>query len=347
MLGSSLRGVMRGMPRVGWTAARGLCAGGGISYPPSKVFVGQPAPGFSAGAVVDGEITTLSLDDYKGKWTVLLWYPKDFTFVCPTEIISFSDRSDEFEAINARVIGLSTDSEESHLAWVRTPRRRGGLGYMRIPLVADLTKNIANDYGVLIKDIGIALRGLFIIDTQGVVRSMIVNDLPVGRSVDETLRLIKAFQFVEEHGEVCPADWTPGAKTMIADPDKSMDYFSTLDDEADDLLAPGPHMKVASTPAELSKLTSSGKVVVDFVAPWCGKCKQIFPLVQRLAEEHQDITFVKVDTTEEAMGEVVAELGVKALPAFHFYSGGQPTLSPVTGYKKKPLEAAVQALASA
>jgi peroxiredoxin (alkyl hydroperoxide reductase subunit C) len=192
--------------------------------------IGQAAPAFSADAVMpSGDFKTVKLSDYKGKYVVLFFYPLDFTFVCPTEIIAFSDRAKEFEAVNTALVGCSIDSKFSHLAWVNTPRNKGGLGGIGFPLLADVTKSISKDYGVLIEhgdDAGIALRGLFIINPEGVLRQITVNDLPVGRSVDETLRLVKAFQFVDKHGEVCPANWTPGAATMKADPKGSMEYFS-------------------------------------------------------------------------------------------------------------------------
>ncbi len=126
------------------------------------------------------------------------------TFVCPTEIIAFSDRVSDFLKLNTEVVGVSTDSEYSHLAWINTPRKNGGLGGLNYPLLSDFNKNISRDYNVLIEKDGVALRGLFLIDPQGIIRQITINDLPVGRSVDETLRLIKAFQFVEKNGEVCP-----------------------------------------------------------------------------------------------------------------------------------------------
>jgi peroxiredoxin (alkyl hydroperoxide reductase subunit C) len=152
----------------------------------------------------------------------------DFTFVCPTEIIAFSERVKEFKELNAEVVGVSVDSHFSHLAWVNTPRKSGGLGGIDYPLLADLTKQISKDYGVLLEKAGISLRGLFIIDPQGVVRQITINDLPVGRSVDETLRLIKAFQFVEKHGEVCPANWNPEKNSDTIKPDVkgSKEYFN-------------------------------------------------------------------------------------------------------------------------
>ncbi|KAI8613558.1 thioredoxin peroxidase [Chytriomyces sp. MP71] len=190
-----------------------------------------PAPSFSGPAVVDNEFKNISLDDYKGKWVVLFFYPLDFTFVCPTEIIEFSEKAEHFKKLGAEVIGCSVDSKYSHLAWIQQPRKTGGLGEMKIPLLSDITKQISSDYGVLIEqggDIGLSLRGTFLIDPKGIVRHITINDLPVGRNVDETLRLLEAFQFNELHGEVCPASWKKGAKTMIDDPAKSKEYFSAV-----------------------------------------------------------------------------------------------------------------------
>lgn len=150
------------------------------------------------------------------------------TFVCPTEIIAFSDRAAEFAAINCQLIGCSTDSHFTHLAWINTDRKDGGLGKLNYPLLADKSMSIARSYGVLNEDTGIPFRGLFIIDRKQNLRQITVNDLPVGRSVDETLRLVQAFQYTDEHGEVCPANWKPGSKTMIADPQKSKEYFGKV-----------------------------------------------------------------------------------------------------------------------
>lgn len=147
-------------------------------------------------------LTVQSKTWYYRNFQVLFFYPLDFTFVCPTEIISFSDRIKEFKDLNTEVVGVSVDSHFSHLAWSNTPRKQGGIGKIEYPLLADLTKKVSADYGVLLEDAGISLRGLFIIDPNQVVRQITINDLPVGRSVDETLRLIKAFQFVDKHGEV-------------------------------------------------------------------------------------------------------------------------------------------------
>ncbi|CAL2033427.1 unnamed protein product [Caenorhabditis brenneri] len=191
----------------------------------SKAFIGKPAPQFKTQAVVDGEFVDVSLSDYKGKYVVLFFYPLDFTFVCPTEIIAFSDRAAEFHAINTVVLAASTDSVFSHLAWINQPRKHGGLGEMNIPVLADTNHQISRDYGVLKEDDGIAFRGLFLIDPQQNLRQITINDLPVGRSVDETLRLVQAFQFVEKHGEVCPAGWTPGSDTIKPGVKESQEYF--------------------------------------------------------------------------------------------------------------------------
>jgi alkyl hydroperoxide reductase subunit AhpC len=190
--------------------------------------VQAPAPDFRGTAVVDGSFKQISLTDFKGKYVVLFFYPLDFTFVCPTEIIAFSDHIEEFRSINCEVIGVSTDSHFSHLAWINTARKDGGLGGLKYPLLSDFSKKIAADYGVLVESAGLALRGLFIIDPNGVVRQITINDLPVGRSVDETLRLVKAFQFVEKHGEVCPANWKPNAPTIKPDPTGSKEYFNKV-----------------------------------------------------------------------------------------------------------------------
>ncbi|TFK51242.1 thioredoxin-like protein [Heliocybe sulcata] len=192
--------------------------------------VQKPAPAFKATTVLDGQFKDIQLSDYLGKWVILLFYPMDFTFVCPTEILAFNDALPQFQELETEVLGVSTDSEFSHLAWSLQPRKQGGLGpELKLPLIADKSMKIAKDYGVLIEESGIALRGLFIIDPQGTLRQITVNDLPVGRSVEETLRLIKAFQFTDKYGEVCPANWQEGGKTIKADPKASLEYFSTAD----------------------------------------------------------------------------------------------------------------------
>ncbi|QJW96272.1 peroxiredoxin [Frigoriglobus tundricola] len=188
-----------------------------------SVQVQKAAPDFTAAAVVNGNIVQdYKLSSSRGKYVVLFFYPLDFTFVCPTEIIAFSDRVAEFEKRNTQVIGVSVDSQFSHLAWINTPRKEGGLGELKYPLVADLTKKISADYGVLL-DAGIALRGLFVIDKEGIVQAITIHNLPLGRSVDEALRVLDALQHFEKHGEVCPADWKPGADTI--DTKNAKKYF--------------------------------------------------------------------------------------------------------------------------
>jgi len=190
--------------------------------------IGHPAPNFEAEAVVGQDFKKVKLADYKGKYLVLFFYPLDFTFVCPTEILAFSAAAEEFKKINTELLAVSVDSTFSHLAWLNTPRKEGGLGSLNIPLLSDLTKKISRDYGVLIEEAGVALRGLFIINENGILRQITVNDLPVGRSVEETLRLVKAFQYTDVHGEVCPANWQPGQATMVPDSHKSKAYFESV-----------------------------------------------------------------------------------------------------------------------
>lgn len=190
------------------------------------VLVQHPAPDFKAQAVMsDGSFAEVSMSDYKGKYVLLFFYPLDFTFVCPTEIIAFSDRAAEFEALGVQILGCSIDSHFTHLAWRNTPRNQGGLGQINYPLVADLDKEIGRAYDVLLPG-GISLRGLFLIDKEGVVRHQVVNDLPLGRSVDEALRMVKALQYFETHGEVCPANWEEGARTIKPSPSDSKEFFS-------------------------------------------------------------------------------------------------------------------------
>ncbi|KAI0989016.1 hypothetical protein GJ496_006776 [Pomphorhynchus laevis] len=194
------------------------------------VMVQHQAPAFCATAVVDSKFKEIKLEDFHGKYVVLFFYPLDFTFVCPTEIIAFNNKIDEFKKINTEVIGISTDSHFSHLAWINTPRKEGGLGALNFPLISDYSKNISKDYGVLLEKEGFALRGLFIIDPTGTIKHMQVNDLAVGRSVDEVLRLLNAYQFVEKHGEVCPAQWSKENQDSIKpDPDGSKSYFKKHD----------------------------------------------------------------------------------------------------------------------
>ena len=187
--------------------------------------VQQQAPDFTAQAVMpDGSFQEVALSQYHGHYVVLFFYPLDFTFVCPTELIAFSDAADKFEAAGVQLLSCSIDSHFTHLAWRNTPRNQGGLGDIRYPMVADLNKQIATDYNVLL-DGGIALRGLFLIDKEGIVRHQVVNDLPLGRNVDEALRMVEALQYFEKHGEVCPANWVKGKSTIKPDPSGSQEFF--------------------------------------------------------------------------------------------------------------------------
>nr|XP_058950972.1 peroxiredoxin-4-like isoform X1 [Pocillopora verrucosa] len=192
----------------------------------SAQFLNQNLDHWEGTAVVNGEFKYLKMTDSRGKYLVFFFYPLDFTFVCPTEIIAFSDRIEEFRAINTEVVGCSVDSVFTHLAWINTPRKEGGLGRLKYPLLSDLNHQIAKDYGVLLENEGHTLRGLFIIDDKGTLRQITMNDLPVGRSVDETLRLVQAFQYTDKHGEVCPAGWKPGKETIIPDPTEKKKYFA-------------------------------------------------------------------------------------------------------------------------
>jgi peroxiredoxin 2/4 len=177
--------------------------------------VGQPAPDFTASVAFPEEspsapVKSLSLSDYRGKWLIFFWYPLDFTFVCPTEITALSDRLEEFTEVGAEVLGASTDSVYSHRAWMRTARTDNGIEGTAYPLLSDMTHNIARSYGVLIEEKGIALRGLFIIDPDGVLQYATINNLNIGRSVDETLRVLQGLQ----SGGLCPSDWKPGQKNI-------------------------------------------------------------------------------------------------------------------------------------
>jgi len=176
--------------------------------------VTKEAPDFTVQAVMpDNSFAELKLSSYRGKYVVLFFYPLDFTFVCPSEIIAFNRVLDKFKSKNTEVIGVSVDSHFTHWAWKNTDPKEGGIGNIQYPLVADLNKKISCDYGVLLED-GIALRGLFLIDKEGIVRHSLVNDLGLGRNVDEALRMIDALQYTEKHGEVCPANWKEGKEAM-------------------------------------------------------------------------------------------------------------------------------------
>ena len=174
----------------------------------------------------DNSFAELKLSSYRGKYVVLFFYPLDFTFVCPSEIIAFDKQLSQFEQKNAQVIGVSVDSHFTHWAWKNTPRDQGGIGQINYPLVSDLNKSISRDYGVLLEDQGIALRGLFLIDKDGVIRHGLVNDLALGRSVDEALRVLDALQFSEEHGEVCPANWHKGDEAMKPSAEGVAEYLA-------------------------------------------------------------------------------------------------------------------------
>ena len=176
--------------------------------------VGRPAPDFDMASTKNIEKLdqNVKLSDYKGQWLVLLFYPLDFTFVCPTELTAFSDHYEDFQGIGAEIIGVSTDSVHSHRAWLKTPREQNGVEGLRYPLAADITKEVSRNYGVLIEDKGIALRGLFVIDPEGILRYKVVHDLNVGRSTEETLRVIQALQT----GGLCAAEWKPGQSTLKA-----------------------------------------------------------------------------------------------------------------------------------
>lgn len=190
--------------------------------------VGTLAPDFTANAVINGEIKSINFhNDFQGKWKVLYFYPLDFTFVCPTEITAFEDNLSKFKELNCEVLACSVDSQFSHLAWTQVERNKGGLGKMTHPMVADITKNIARSYNVLINE-AIALRGLFIIDDKNIIQSSIINNNSVGRNVDEVLRTLEAYQYTAKHGEVCPAGWTKGKATMKPNPTGSQEYFKTL-----------------------------------------------------------------------------------------------------------------------
>ena len=193
------------------------------------VLVGKPAPEFKANAVVGGKIVNdFSLHHYRGKNVVFFFYPLDFTFVCPTELHAFQEKLEEFEKRNAQVVGCSVDSCYSHLAWLNTPRCKGGIEGVDYPLVADLNKTIARDYDVLMAHEGIAYRGLFLIDREGIVRHQLVNDLPLGRSVDEAIRILDALLYFEANGEVCPANWQQGKQAFHPSNEGLEKYFASV-----------------------------------------------------------------------------------------------------------------------
>lgn len=195
-------------------------------YPTS--LVSKAAPEFKGNAVVNGEIKEIALSDFNGKWKVLFFYPLDFTFVCPTEITAFSDKIELFKNLNTEVIACSVDSAFSHLAWTKQSRNDGGLGDINFPIIEDLTKSISRSYGALMPAGDVAFRATYVIDDNNVVQHVSINNLSVGRNVEEIARLVDGYQYTAKHGEVCPAGWTQGADTMKPDPKGSKEYFNKL-----------------------------------------------------------------------------------------------------------------------
>lgn len=191
-----------------------------------STLVTKTAPDFTATAVTgEGLFKEFTLSSLRGKYVVLFFYPLDFTFVCPSEIIAFDKKMEEFKKRNTEVVSVSVDSEFTHFAWRNTPRKEGGIGPVQFPMVADITKNITRSYGILVNE-AVALRGLFLIDRQGVVRHELINDLPLGRNVDEAIRMVDALQFFEKHGEVCPANWKPGDEAMKPSAEGVAEYLA-------------------------------------------------------------------------------------------------------------------------
>jgi len=192
------------------------------------VLVGRKAPEFNVPAVVNGSsfVDSCKLTDFRGKYVVLFFYPLDFTFVCPTELHAFQEKLAEFRSRNVEVLGVSVDSKFSHLAWLRTPRAQGGIEGVTYPLLSDINKEVSKAYDVLAEEAGISYRGLFLIDREGIVRHQVVNDLDLGRNVEEALRMVDALQFTEEFGEVCPANWNKGDKTMKPTDEGLKEFFS-------------------------------------------------------------------------------------------------------------------------
>lgn len=206
------------------------------------VLVGKQAPGFSAQAVINGNdiVENFTLEQFKGKYVVLFFYPKDFTFVCPTELFAFQEKLEDFKKKNVEVIAVSTDTEQSHWGWLQLAKNKGGIEGVTYPLVADTNKTISMNYDVLAGDFAwneegemiaegelIAYRGLFLIDKEGIVKHQLVNDLPLGRNVDEALRMVDALQYVEENGEACPANWNEGKKGLTTTHEGVADYLAS------------------------------------------------------------------------------------------------------------------------
>ena len=191
-----------------------------------ETLVGKKAPYFEAEATIGQDFKKITLNDYKGKYLCLFFYPLDFTFVCPTELHAFSDKMDEFKKRNCELLACSVDSKFSHAAWLRTPRNQGGIEGVKYPILSDIQKTIARSYGTLFEDGGIAFRGLFLINKDGVVQHALVNNLPLGRNVDEAVRVLDAIQYNEENGEVCPANWKKGDEAMKASSEGLKTYFA-------------------------------------------------------------------------------------------------------------------------
>lgn len=191
------------------------------------VLIGKEAPDFDCKAVVNGSeiVNSFKLSSYRGQYVVLFFYPKDFTFVCPTELHAFQEKLAEFESRGVQLIAVSVDSEYSHFAWLNTPKEKGGIEGVTYPIVADFKKEISRAYDVLAEDAGAAYRGLFLIDKNGIVKHQVVNDMPLGRNVDEAIRVVDALQYNEANGEVCPANWSKGEKAMTADQNGLKSYF--------------------------------------------------------------------------------------------------------------------------
>ena len=193
------------------------------------VLVGKKAPDFNEKAVINGGevVDSFTLSQFEGKYVVLFFYPLDFTFVCPTELHAFQEKLAQFKEKNVEVIGCSVDSWFSHAAWLNTPKAKGGIQGVTYPIISDFNKEISKAYDVLKEDLGASYRGLFLIDKEGIVRHQVINDLPLGRNVDEALRMVDALQFTEEHGEVCPANWNQGEEAMKPNKDGLETYFQT------------------------------------------------------------------------------------------------------------------------
>jgi len=194
---------------------------------PFSTPVAGPAPDFTATAVMpDNSFQKIRLSNYRGQYVILFFYPGDFTYICPTEVIAFNEKLNQFTERNCQILGASVDSHQTHLKWKKTPPDQGGIGDLQYPLIANLDKKITRSYGVLLHDGSVALRGWFLIDTKGKIRHALVNDLPIGRNTKEALRTLDAVRFVDTHPNVCPADWQPGMETLAPTLEGVADYLS-------------------------------------------------------------------------------------------------------------------------